>query len=178
MEANRHLALILLIALAYPVVAQHPMTHVLENAFLRIGFDGQGRVREMVNKATDTHYVHPGPLSSVTFGKDEPAPPFTVYAYPADGPFHFKDYEEEQFAGFSTALPELVDEKTFAGRKWLFQYYVCRLRLASPHIHLQADGRTFRQAQWSVINDVVVIEPGIGFEDQRYSHSKRRAQNT
>jgi len=87
------------------------MPHVLENEFLRLGFDEQGRVREIYNKPTGTHYVHPDPLSSTTFGKDEPAPPFTVYAYPADGPFHFKDYEEEQFAGFSTALPELVDEK-------------------------------------------------------------------
>jgi len=91
--------------------AQPPLPHILENDFLRIGFDDRGCVREIYNKASDTHCIHPDPLSSVVFGDDAPHPPFTVYAYPANGSIHFEDYEEEQFAGFSRALPELVGEK-------------------------------------------------------------------
>ncbi len=99
----------LLVASSSP--AQSPVPHVLENDFLRFRFDDRGCVREIYNKASDTHCIHPEPLSSVVFGEDEPIPPFTVYAYPANGPIHFEDYEEEQFAGFSLALPELAGEK-------------------------------------------------------------------
>ena len=105
------IGVVLLLISSYGPGARGDVQHVLENQYLRLGFDEQGRLIEMVNKKTDTQYVRPTPGGGIGRRLGEPSTPFVVDAYPANQSYHFQDYQEEQASGLSLAVPEVAKEK-------------------------------------------------------------------
>jgi len=82
--------------------------HVLENATVRIAFDGAGRVVEIHNKRARRAYMRPAEAGA-------PTPPFIVDAYSANQRIFIDDPLEKQSGGFALADPKLLHSTAKVG---------------------------------------------------------------
>ena len=95
------IVLLALVAFAVPVLAEKRYT--LENAAIRMDFDGMGRLVDLLNKQTGASC-----LSVAHEGRVVQPMPFIIDAYSANQSIYIRDPMEAQGGGFSSAKPELL----------------------------------------------------------------------
>lgn len=103
--------IILLLISNYKPKTQNNVQHILKNQYLQLNFDEQNQLIKIINKKTNTQYIHPTPENNIGHHLNKPSTPFIINTYPTNQSYHFQNYQKKQTSNLSLTIPKITKKK-------------------------------------------------------------------